>query len=154
MSLVSVNQLPRAWPLLSDWMHLSHWTDTTEIKKAKQNNNKNTKAEGWALDPPWESSQRPVSLSSSWAFSLAVAISTSWDRGSLRVMPPSETLQKPYSIHISSFLHSFSSAFHILFLLSFKLLDQKFCNIFPLNNKPELIEKWGEVPICKFLRLH
>ena len=37
MSLVSMNQLPRAWPLLSDWMHLSHWTDATEIKKAKQN---------------------------------------------------------------------------------------------------------------------
>ena len=45
MSLVSMNQLPRAWPLLNNWMQLSPWTDTIEIKKAKQNNNKNTKAE-------------------------------------------------------------------------------------------------------------
>ena len=65
-----MNQLPRAWPLLSDWMYLSHWTDATEIKKAKQND-KNS-----PLGPP-EDPASALSLSSSWAFSLAIAISTS-----------------------------------------------------------------------------
>lgn len=41
MSLVSMNQQPRAWPLLSDWMQLSPWTDTIEIKKQNKINNKN-----------------------------------------------------------------------------------------------------------------
>lgn len=62
VSLGSTNQLPRAWSLLNDWMQLRPWTDTTEIMKAKQNNNKNTKAESRILDPPCECSQPPVSL--------------------------------------------------------------------------------------------
>lgn len=80
MSLVSVNQLPRAWPLPSDWMQLSPWTDTTEVKKTKQNNNKNTKAEGQILDPPWEPRE-------TWGISISVS-----HRDSPRFLLDSSTL--------------------------------------------------------------